>query len=231
MIEANLLLKEGVFLIDKPPKKSSFFLVSVLRRVTKIKKIGHCGTLDPFATGVMVMLVGKNYTRRSAEFMNMDKTYSATIKLGQSTDSYDIDGIITNESPLIPSLTSIEKELENFQGEVDQVPPMFSAKKVNGKKLYELARKGEEIARQPVKVQMAIQIVEYSYPYLKINVECSKGTYIRSIAHDLGEKLGSFGHLSELVRTKSGNFNLSQCITLDQINTEGFDYQTHLMQL
>ena len=231
MTETKTLLNGGILLIDKPPNKSSFFLVNVLRRITKIKKIGHCGTLDPFATGVMVMLVGKDYTRRSDEFMNMDKAYSATIKLGESTDSYDIDGKVTNTSSHIPSLDTIEQELLKFQGEVDQIPPMFSAKKVNGRKLYELARKGEEIERKAVKVRMKVEIIEYSYPYLKIEVNCSKGTYIRSIAHDLGKLIGTYGHLTKLVRTKSGNFHLDQCLTIDQMNNENFEYQAHLLQI
>ena len=133
---------EGILLINKPRGKTSFFLVGVLRKLTGIKKIGHTGTLDPFATGVMVMLVGKSYTKRAHQFQLDHKQYLATLKLGCYTDTYDCDGKITKVSNFEPSLSQIEAAIDLFQGTIDQIPPMYSAKKINGQRLYELARKG-----------------------------------------------------------------------------------------
>ena len=177
---------EGILLVNKPKGQTSFSLVAILRRVLNVKKIGHAGTLDPFATGVMVMLVGRNYTRLSDQFLLKDKEYVARLRLGIATDTFDCEGEIRSESDYIPSLQEIHAAIAYFQGEFEQIPPMFSAKKVNGKKLYELARKGIEIERTPVKIRATTELVSYNYPYLEFRVTCSSGTYIRSIGHDLG---------------------------------------------
>lgn len=205
-------LTAGILLVNKPKNKTSFSLVGALRRLLKVKKIGHAGTLDPFATGVMVMLVGKEYTRLSDSFLDADKEYVAVLKLGEETDSYDCDGQITAKSAIIPQLDDVLKALESFQGTVMQIPPMFSAKKVGGKKLYELARKGVTIERKSVEVRIESRLIEYVYPHLTLEVKCSKGTYIRSIAHDLGRLLGCGAHLIDLTRTRSGEFSLNACI-------------------
>ncbi len=202
----------GLLLLNKPKGKTSFSLVAFLRKATGIKTIGHAGTLDPFATGVMVMLVGREFTKRSNEFLNHDKEYLATVHLGIETDSYDIDGKIVAESTVVPTLAEIENALLKFQGTVLQVPPMFSAKKINGKKLYELARKGKEIEREAKSVTLKTTLISYDYPNLVLNVACSKGTYIRAIAHDLGQMLGTYAHLSALIRTRSGPFELKDCV-------------------
>jgi tRNA pseudouridine55 synthase len=202
----------GVVLINKPKGKTSFSLVSRLRKLCDVQKVGHAGTLDPFATGVMVLLVGKEYTRLSDRFLHQDKEYIATLHLGKRTDSYDIDGSIVSTSDLIPSLSLISETLKSFQGIIWQTPPMFSAKKVQGKKLYELARKGIEIPRKPVQVSVAIEFLSYQYPFLEIKVSCSKGTYIRSLTEDIGLALGCGAHLSDLSRTRSGSFLLSDCL-------------------
>jgi tRNA pseudouridine55 synthase len=202
----------GILLVDKQAGSTSFHLVSILRRLTGIQKIGHAGTLDPFATGVMVMLVGQEYTRKSDQFLNSDKQYLATLHLGVITDTYDIEGQVTKTTDKIPTLQEVEKALEQFQGEIFQTPPMFSAKKIQGKKLYELARKGIEVERQPVKVTLQTTLIKYEYPKLELLVNCSKGTYIRSLAFDLGNLLETGAHLSHLTRTKSGPFTLSECI-------------------
>jgi len=214
---------KGILLIDKPQGKSSFFLVSVLRRLTGVKKIGHAGTLDPLATGVMVMLIGREFTRLSDQFLTTDKEYEATITLGQATDSYDSEGEITDSSDKVPTLDQVQLALKSFQGDVLQTPPMYSAKKVNGKKLYELARKGQIIERKSVPVKMTTTLIDYTYPLLKVTVKCSKGTYIRSIAHDLGLALETFGHISELRRTKSGSFNIKDCLTLEALESKGIN--------
>lgn len=205
-------LSEGIFPVNKPKNRTSFSLVAALRRLTGIKKIGHAGTLDPFATGVMVMLIGKSYTRQSNTLMVQDKEYLATVHLGIETDTFDCDGKILFQNSLVPSLPEIEEALASFQGTQLQTPPMFSAKKIQGKKLYELARKGIEIERAAVQVHLAIELVSYHYPELKLKIQCSKGTYVRTIAHDLGNKLKTGAHLSALVRTRSGNFHLDDCL-------------------
>ena len=202
----------GILLVNKPAGKTSFHLVAVLRKILGVKKIGHAGTLDPFATGVMVMLIGREYTKLSDKLLTSDKEYVAEVRLGQATDTYDCDGEIQKESNLIPTLAEIEKAIAYFQGEIEQIPPMFSAKKINGQKLYDLARKGETVERKPCKVTLKTEILGYNYPHLAIRVNCSKGTYIRSIAYDLGEMLGCFGHLSQLQRSASGPFLLENCM-------------------
>lgn len=221
-------MKEGILLINKPAGITSFFLVNVLRRITKIKKIGHAGTLDPFATGVMIMLIGKNYTRLQPTFLNSDKEYTATLKLGAETDTGDLEGTTTHTSETIPTLEQIETVLKTFQGELLQTPPMYSAKKVGGKKLYELARQGKTIEREAKKIRITTTFVSYDYPHLKIHVAASKGTYIRQLAVDIGKALNCFAHLTELQRTKSGNFSLQNCLDLDQIQNPDFQYENHL---
>ncbi len=218
----------GILPLIKPVGKMSFGMVSLLRKVTGIQKIGHAGTLDPFATGVMVMLIGKAYTRLSDQFLNEDKEYRAKLHLGISTDSYDSDGTTTHTSPLIPTLSDIESTLPHFQGTISQVPPMFSAKKINGKKLYELARKGVTIERAPAQVTLSIQLLSYAYPYLEIDVRCSKGTYIRSLAHDIGQMLGCGAHLCALLRTRSGAYRLEDCCETHHLTDPHYNWQQHL---
>jgi len=218
----------GILLVDKAAGSTSFHLVSLLRRLTKIEKIGHAGTLDPFATGVMVMLIGREYTRRSDEFLCSDKQYRATLQLGISTDTYDIDGQVTSRSDLIPSLKEIQLALAPFQGEILQIPPMYSAKKIEGKKLYDLARRGITIERQPIKVQLEISLLSYEYPKVEIEVCCSKGTYIRSLAHDIGHSLGCGAHLSSLMRLRSGSFHLDECVPQALLKNSEFDLSPYL---
>lgn len=199
---------QGILLLNKPEGKTSFSLVSLLRKTLNVQKIGHAGTLDPFATGLMVMLVGKRFTTQSDKFLNQDKEYLAEIHLGAATDSYDKEGVTTQTSDHIPTLSALEETISHFQGEIDQIPPMFSAKKINGQKLYDLARQGKEVARAPVKVKVKIELLSYAYPKALISVHCSKGTYIRSLAHDIGLQLGCFGHLTALQRVRCGDYHL-----------------------
>jgi tRNA pseudouridine55 synthase len=208
---------EGILLVDKPAGKTSFSLISCLRKVLNVQKIGHAGTLDPMATGVMVLLIGKRFTTLSDTFLNKDKEYIAEITLGVSTDSYDACGQITKQSSLMPTLKEIENALDEFQGYIEQTPPMFSAKKIDGKRLYELARQGKEIERAKVKVFVTTTLISYCYPKISLRIACSKGTYVRSIAHDLGQKLTSEAHLSQLIRTKSGSYTLEQCLSGKQL--------------
>lgn len=217
------LLPAGILLVNKPKNKTSFSLVGALRRLLKVQKIGHAGTLDPFATGVMVMLIGKKYTKLSDKLLCADKEYIATAHLGIETDTYDCDGEIVVRSEIVPSLEQLEKALESFQGSITQTPPMYSAKKKNGRKLYELARKGVVIEREAVNITVDIELLNYKYPFVELLIKCSKGTYIRSIAFDLGRLLGCGAHLSALERTRSGSFLLADCIDgalLDQPNCD-----------
>ncbi|PIS01905.1 MAG: tRNA pseudouridine(55) synthase TruB [Chlamydiae bacterium CG10_big_fil_rev_8_21_14_0_10_42_34] len=226
-----LVNNNGILLVDKSAGSTSFHLVALLRKLTNIKKIGHAGTLDPFATGVMVMLIGRDYTRRSDEFLCSDKEYRATLKLGVSTDTFDLEGEITSQNDKVPTPAELEQAISAFQGEILQVPPMYSAKKVNGKKLYDLARKGITIERTPVQVKMQVKLVSYQYPLVDIEVSCSKGTYIRSIAHDIGQMLGCGAHLIELARTRSGAFHIGQCISQEKLKSPEFDIRSHMRLL
>jgi tRNA pseudouridine55 synthase len=225
--EATALM-EGLLLVDKPQGRTSFSLIRALRKLTGIRKIGHAGTLDPFATGVMVMLIGRDYTRLSDKLLLQDKEYLAEVSLGVSTDTYDCDGKVVARSKKIPSPEQIEKALRYFQGQIEQVPPMFSAKKVGGKKLYELARKGEEIERAPAIVHVDTTLLTYEYPHLSIRIACSKGTYIRSIAHELGQRLGCGAHLSQLKRTRSGRFLIEDCLDGNFLDAADFDITPYL---
>lgn len=210
--DASTDLREGILLVNKPQGKTSFSLIRTLRKLTGIQKIGHAGTLDPFATGVMVILIGKRYTRISDKLLLQDKEYLAKVALGVTTDTYDCDGKVMAQSKKIPSHVEILEALKQFQGEIDQVPPMFSAKKIKGKKLYDLARKGEVIERASAKVTISTTFLKYEYPHISLKITCSKGTYIRSIAHELGNLLGCGGYLMELQRTRSGPFLLEECL-------------------
>lgn len=212
------LIKEGLLLLDKPEGYTSFKLVHILRKLTGIQKIGHAGTLDPFATGLMIMLIGKQYTKQSDQFLNLDKQYEATLKLGSATDTYDKCGKVTHESPLIPTQAEIEQVIARFQGQIEQTPPMFSAKKIQGKKLYELARRGIEVERKPQLVRVNMQLLSYQYPFVHIRVDCSKGTYIRSLAHDMGLALNCFAHLEALRRTRIGPYHITQSLPISSLS-------------
>jgi tRNA pseudouridine55 synthase len=199
---------------------TSHDVISVLRRVTKIKQIGHTGTLDPFAEGVLPVCIGK--ATRLIEYLNDDKAYIGTVQLGKSTTTYDIEGETINISDKKVTAEEIESALNFFRGEIEQYPPIYSAIKVKGKKLYEYARKGEEVKIEPRKVKInRLEILEFNniQNKLKILIECSKGTYIRSIANDLGEKLGTYGHLINLERIKAGKFLKENSVNLDSIKS------------
>ncbi len=219
---------EGILLIDKPKDITSFQLIRSARRLTKVKKIGHAGTLDPFATGVMVLLISRSYTRLSDTFINSDKEYEAQVQLGISTTTLDSTGNITSTSTTVPTIKQVTEALNPFQGNIQQIPPMYSAKKVKGKKLYTLARKGITIDRAPINVHVSIHLLSYNFPYLNIYVICSKGTYIRTLAEDLGKALGCSSHLSQLKRTRSGPFRINQCLDGCHLDEDEFDLTSHL---
>ena len=211
----------GFLNIYKPKGKTSHDVVAILRRITKVKQIGHTGTLDPFAEGVLPICIGK--ATRLIEYLKDDKAYVATVQFGSATDTYDLEGETTKTSDLIPSLDEIEAKLDDFRGEIEQIPPIYSAIKVNGKKLYEYARAGEQVEVKTRKVCISeLKLLEYNQKAktLELYIACSKGTYIRSIANDLGEKLGCFGHLIKLVRVQAGDFVVEDAIKLEDLQTK-----------
>lgn len=214
----------GVLIIDKPAGITSHDVVYRVRRTLKTKRVGHTGTLDPFATGVMVILVGQ--ATRLAQFLDKDeKEYEALVRFGFETDTGDVTGLKSAESGMTAdelaaklAATDLEKVLALFRGEIDQVPPMYSAKKIDGQKLYELARKGETVERKAVKVTItSLEMIESAADSLRMRVACSAGTYIRTLAEDIGREIGVGAHLTELRRTRAGRFDLTRSITLDDL--------------
>lgn len=205
----------GFLNIYKPKGMTSFDVVARLRRVTKIKQIGHTGTLDPFAVGVLPICIGKS--TRLIEYLDDDKEYLATVQFGKDTDTYDLDGTVTKTYDKKITQEDLISILDDFRGEIEQLPPIYSAIKVNGKKLYEYARNGEEVEIKPRKVfisKLELESFDYEKQEAKILVDCSKGTYIRSIAYDIGQKLDCGGYLTALERTKAGLFNKEHSIPL-----------------
>lgn len=199
----------GFLIVDKPPGITSHGVVQHIRRVLRFRKIGHLGTLDPIGTGVLVLAVGKS-TKAVKYFINDDKVYLTTLLLGVATDSQDTDGKIISEAPC-PSfpLEEVERLFRQFKGEIQQIPPMVSAKKVHGERLYQLHRKGIEIPREPKTVFIRrIEILNVNLPEITFLVECSKGTYIRTLCSDIGDRLGVGGCMSRLCRLRSGFFCL-----------------------
>jgi tRNA pseudouridine55 synthase len=209
---------EGVLLVDKPPGLTSHDVVYRLRRKLQMKKIGHAGTLDPMATGVLVMLIGKA-TRISQFLMSVDKVYEGEATFGVITNSQDAEGEVMETRP-VPELSEaqVRAAMQGFLGDQYQTPPMFSAIKRDGVPLYKLARQGEEVEREPRFIRIAaFELTGFSLPKITFRLDCTKGTYVRTIAHDLGQKLGCGAHLSALRRTASGKFTIAQCLPLDTI--------------
>jgi len=208
----------GILLVNKSKNKTSFSIVNLLRKITKITKIGHCGTLDPFATGLMLMLIGKEYTKKSSIFLNQEKEYECKIHLGYTTKSFDPEEKLEFCSKKIPTLKEMQNIIEEFQGTLDQIPPMYSAKKIMGQKLYNLARKNIIVKRKPNKINIKTSLLSYNYPYIELKIICSKGTYIRSIANDIGQRLKTGAYLHSLIRTRCGLFLLKDAIDQDNLN-------------
>jgi tRNA pseudouridine55 synthase len=218
----------GILIIDKPVGFTSHDVVAKLRKILKTKRIGHTGTLDPFATGVLVMLVGK--ATRLAQFLDKDqKAYEATLQFGFQTDTGDRTGLPISDLRLpieeisqILNKTNWDEVFSDFRGEISQIPPMYSAKKVDGKKLYELAREGVEIERQPVNLTIhKLELIEQNEAQneIKIRVACSAGTYIRTLSEDIGKKIGIGCHLSALRRISAGKFEIAKAITIDHLES------------
>ncbi len=209
-------IEEGIILIHKPRGRSSFSMVAQVRRLSGIKKVGHAGTLDPEAEGLLIVLVGKDYTKQSDSYLKLDKTYEFTLKLGENSDTGDEEGEKTVISASKPTQKAILDVLGGFKGEIEQVPPQYSAIKVDGVRAYKRARRGETIEIQPRKVTISrLELVKYSYPYLTLVADVSSGTYIRSLGEDIGSKLGTGAYCTQIIRTRIGNNDLKDAITLD----------------
>ena len=212
----------GIIIIDKPAGWTSMDVCAKLRGILKERRVGHGGTLDPMATGVLPVFVGN--ATKAVEFAEKgDKEYIAGLRLGIQTNTQDSSGEILETRPVSAGPEELEKALENFRGEILQIPPMYSAIKIQGKKLYELARKGQEVERKPRPVTIyALEILERTgeMEYL-LRVRCSKGTYVRTLCHDIGQALGCGGCMSSLRRTMAAGFTLEQAVTLEEVQDRG----------
>ena len=221
-ISSELFLNGKILTFNKPIGWSSFDLVKKIRNLLKIKykfkklKVGHAGTLDPLASGLMIICTGK-FTKKISQIQDQDKTYVADVLFGATTPSFDLETEIdkTYDTKSI-TLKKIQDNLQEFNGEIEQIPPIYSALKVDGERLYKKARRGEKIIIKSRKVIInSIEIIEAELPRIRLKINCSKGTYIRSIAHDLGKKLNNGAHLISLIRTNIGEFNLESSLSIE----------------
>ena len=229
---------QGLLLVDKPKTWTSFDVVNYVRKMVaahegkkpKNCKVGHTGTLDPLATGLLVLLVGKEYTRRAGELTKLDKTYEVTMKLGATSTTGDEEGEKTAVSDTIPTLKAVQEALEAFRGDIMQVPPAFSAMKIDGKRAYDLARQGKEVKLEarPVTIY-SIELTNYDYPFVHFTADVSSGTYVRSLVEDVGNLLTTGAYMSDLRRTRIGNFYLDDAVEVDTLTRESL--QGDLRQL
>ncbi len=209
---------DGAILIDKPAGPTSHDVVDAIRRHFNIRKVGHCGTLDPNATGLLIIVLGRG-TKLSEKLMSDDKVYEGAMKFGETTDSYDADGELTGSLPVpVLTLDQLNEAAAAFIGDQMQTPPMVSAVKKDGVPLYKLARKGIEVEREPRLIHIYnFRFSAYQEPLAHFRMACTKGTYVRSVAHELGQKLGCGAHLATLRRITSGKFDVAQAITLHDV--------------
>ena len=215
---------EGVLLIDKPIGLTSHDVVDRVRRKLKMKRIGHAGTLDPMATGLLIILVGKA-TKLSQYLMSLDKAYQGTITLGETTNTYDAEGEVMTTKP-VPDIaqTEVQEVLNTFVGDQYQTPPMFSALKIDGQPLYKMARKGKEVEREPRFIRISrFDITRFALPEVDFSLDCTKGTYVRSLANDIGGKIGCGAYLSALRRSASDRFSIDDATSLDIFENSGPD--------
>ena len=212
---------DGVLIVDKAPGMTSHDVVAIVRRALNTKKVGHCGTLDPLATGLLIVVIGRG-TKIQDLLMSEDKEYVGTLKLGETTDSQDADGQVVETKP-VPELSRerIDQAFAKFDGDFYQMPPMVSAIKMDGVPLYKLARQGKTVEREPRFVHIfAHEIKNVALPEIEFRVVCSKGFYVRTYAFDIGNDLGCGAHLKALRRTKSGKFNLDHAVTIEDLKTK-----------
>lgn len=210
---------QGFLIIDKPTAWTSHDVVAKLRGILKERKIGHLGTLDPLATGVLVVAVGREATKQIQNYMKLDKEYEVELELGKVSDTYDREGAVQETGFDLSKLDKefVQKTLESFWGRSMQMPPAYSAKKIQGKKAYELARAGKPVELKPVEVEMQGENIEIELPFVRFTVTVSSGTYIRSLAHDFGQKLGCGAVLTQLRRTRVGDFKIVDAVTLESL--------------
>lgn len=213
----NIFQEGQLLLINKPLRWTSFDVVNKIRHLTKTKKVGHAGTLDPLATGLLIVCTGK-FTKKINEYMTMEKEYTGTFTLGASTATYDLESEPENFKPIdYITIDQIKTIAQQFVGEIMQVPPSHSAIKMDGKPVYKLARKGKEVKLEPRKIFIKeFEIINVELPVVEFKVICSTGTYIRSLAHDIGKQLECGAYLSRLCRTRIGNFHLKDAITIEE---------------
>ncbi len=216
----------GILLVDKPAGWTSFDVVNYVRKIVaqaegkrpKQVKVGHTGTLDPFATGLLVLLIGKEYTKKAAELSKQDKTYEVTMKLGATSSTGDPEGEITPVSDTKPTKKALTEALKRFTGEIQQVPPAFSAVKINGQRAYKLARAGKEVKIDSRKVTInRLELVDYSYPEVKLVADVSSGTYIRSLVEDIGKILDTGAYTTALRRTAVGEFDIAGSVLVTEV--------------
>lgn len=210
---------DGIIVVDKPSGMTSHDVVSRVRRKLNMRRVGHAGTLDPLATGVLIMLLGRS-TKLFDKFVAYDKAYAATLKLGTQTASADITGAVIEQKPFEHILReSVENILSGFVGESEQMPPMVSAVKYKGERLYRLARKGIVVERPARKIRIdVLKLVDFQLPQVRFYLECSKGTYVRTLAEDVGVKLGCGACITQIERTKVGHFRLEDAVKLEDLN-------------
>jgi len=226
------MMNKNILFINKPPGPTSHDIVDEVRKITGEKRVGHAGTLDPFAEGLLIILVGREATKRQAEFLKLDKEYVTSLHLGTEMDTGDLTGtpqpLPTTETkkeynnshdrPSCCTRLQVQEILKQFIGEIDQVPHEYSAIKIKGKKAYELARKGEKVNLEARKIKIYdIKIVDYAPPLLELTIQCSSGTYIRSLARDIGRALGCGAYVEKLIRTKIGKYSLKDAVTIDAL--------------
>lgn len=210
------ITKEGLYLINKPRGRSSFSVVAQVRRVSGIKKVGHAGTLDPEAEGLLIVLVGKEFTKLAEKYSKLDKTYEFEIKLGENSSTDDEEGDKTKVSEKVPTKAEISKVIADLTGEITQTPPVYSAIKVGGQRAYKLARKGEKVILPSRKVTIGnFKITSYDYPLVRLSADVSSGTYIRSLARTIGDELGTGAYCTQIVRTRIGQYMLSDALAVD----------------
>ena len=220
---------QGILLVDKPAGWTSHDVVNYVRKIVaqhegkkpKNTKVGHTGTLDPFATGLLVLLIDKEYTRKAATLTKLDKTYEVTMRLGEVSSTGDPEGDITPVNNLKPLEDEIETVLQKFIGQIEQVPPAYSAIKVNGQRAYKLARSGQEVAMEPRKTTVhTLKLDGYDYPNARLTASVSSGTYIRTLVEDIGKALGAGAYTKELRRTQVGKFNLAGALEVKNLTAE-----------
>jgi len=220
---------QGILLVDKPAGWTSHDVVNYVRKVValhegkkpKNTKVGHTGTLDPFATGLLVLLIGKEYTKRAGELSKVDKTYEVTLRLGEISTTGDPEGKITEVKGTTPSEADIKSVLQKFIGQIQQTPPAYSAIKVGGQRAYKLARKGQEVTIEPRTITVhSIDLQAYDYPEVQLTAAVSSGTYIRTLVEDIAEALGTGAYTSKLCRTRVGEFNLTDSVQVQNLTAE-----------